>query len=536
MATTTIYTIESTDGESTLVIQPRTWNGQNGVFRDTDLTFYGNATPNWGEMFNENFYRLLENFACEQQSANTPKNETNLGANYKGINNPVEGQTWYNKSDGHLYVQRRPTSNIPSQGPDWERLPTDEDIAALTANDISGLSTLLDGKVSVSGDSMTGPLSFGGNLILGQSSDVNVAPDIFATGQMSLAAESGLNLIINSVNTNNGAFSVRTNAATVSGSTLLFSISKTGVVSVNANNYETLITGNDDALTNKKYVDDLFSGFGGTLNYVSKTGGDTMEGPFTVEDYDSNGSDFSVAIRANTGANLSLYTEHPTFGSSAPPSVVMYNSDNDNLLTGRPSNYYPYMRLTNRDGSFFRLEADRDDQGSGIGANTYTILDISQQNGIMSYYGRSMDPDTSFTNVIRTINASTTDIASHAKNLTTREYVDQEVSALALSGVKDYLANTVGYMWFENGIVYQWGSFATFSNGTPYVYYQTVTLPLSGMTAGFNVLASHNGTGGNRGGYDVYGYFTGGFNQIYLDSHHLYNFGAFWFVVGFKPA
>ena len=64
MADTTVYIINSTDGDTSFAIQPRSYDGPGGIQSTTALTLYGNAATNWGEKFNENFYHLLENFAC----------------------------------------------------------------------------------------------------------------------------------------------------------------------------------------------------------------------------------------------------------------------------------------------------------------------------------------------------------------------------------------------------------------------------------------------------------------------------------------
>jgi hypothetical protein len=141
MATAAVlYLLNSTDDDPDrrIVITPRAYDGPGGVQRTTDLTFYGNGAPNWGERFNENFYHLLENFAVAEvggsdgvanlSSPPAPKTETDLGGAPGagvGINNPVEGQLWYNKSRGLMYVYTgvqydggvgtatwKPTSNV----------------------------------------------------------------------------------------------------------------------------------------------------------------------------------------------------------------------------------------------------------------------------------------------------------------------------------------------------------------------------------------------------------------------------------------
>jgi len=144
MANTTIYLIDSTDGRTTFAIQPRTFDGFGGVQQHTDLTLYGNATPNWGELFNENFYKVLESFAIDKQgfdreNANPLLNtyfpndptphipqtqfDVNTSTPGLGINNPIEGQLWYNKTDSKLYVYSAATKTAgnpsPSLTPLW---------------------------------------------------------------------------------------------------------------------------------------------------------------------------------------------------------------------------------------------------------------------------------------------------------------------------------------------------------------------------------------------------------------------------------
>lgn len=165
MATTVIYTIDSTDGGATLVIQPRTINGANGVLRNTDLTLYGNATPNWGERFNENFYRMLENFACEEKggSPGVPQDEVDFGTEGLGVNIPLQGQLWFNKTgdvdapNGRLYVQTTPTADVATLGATWEGIAT--------ADEVGSLGSGLTDKVDRVGDTMTGKLTIAGGSI-----------------------------------------------------------------------------------------------------------------------------------------------------------------------------------------------------------------------------------------------------------------------------------------------------------------------------------------------------------------------------------
>lgn len=178
MAKTTIYLIDSTDGGTTFAIQPRTFDGIGGVQSTTDLTLYGNDAERWGERFNENFYQLLENFAIEQNTIfssivdvpPTPHDITSASQGGNGINNPIVGQHWFNKSDNKMYVYTvdgwkgtgsasTTKSPNPSSGDLWLNGST------TTLNYYNGsawvaVSSVTGGNfVSTTGDTMSGTLT-----------------------------------------------------------------------------------------------------------------------------------------------------------------------------------------------------------------------------------------------------------------------------------------------------------------------------------------------------------------------------------------
>lgn len=107
MPIATTYTIRPTQGTPIFTIRVGTAvgpvNPTPGVTDDpeTDLTFYGYGRTGWGQEVDQNFYKLLENFACEENpaAAGTPKNSTLLGGT-NGINKPVKGQLWFNTRTG----------------------------------------------------------------------------------------------------------------------------------------------------------------------------------------------------------------------------------------------------------------------------------------------------------------------------------------------------------------------------------------------------------------------------------------------------
>lgn len=105
------YTLNFTDPSKTKTITvPEYPPGVNAI--DTSLTFVGRAYPNYGRTVDENFLKLLENFASPASPAN-----------------PIEGQLWYDSgstslkvydgttwsSANRLYQQNtNPQTNVPS--------------------------------------------------------------------------------------------------------------------------------------------------------------------------------------------------------------------------------------------------------------------------------------------------------------------------------------------------------------------------------------------------------------------------------------
>lgn len=264
MATTVIYSVDSTDGGATLVIQPRTVNGANGVLRNTDLTLYGNATPNWGERFNENFYRLTESFACEDRTGlvpdepGVPLNEVDLNDIGLGVNNPLQGQLWFNKTDLGLYYQLTPTADLDTIPASWEKLAIGSDLTALE-------SALDADKVDRAGDlTLTGVHGYPSLFFNEGDGNVNVDPDIRMAGSGLIAADGHFYLNIASTTPpyTTGDFIIAKGAQTAAGSTELFKVQNDGLVlqSIDATVYSGLVSGGtDNSIPNRKYVNDEIS-------------------------------------------------------------------------------------------------------------------------------------------------------------------------------------------------------------------------------------------------------------------------------------
>jgi len=124
------YNVKNTSGTRTISIQQKQVNDSS-----SDVTLVGNSTVGWGEYFNQNYYRLTENFAVHEKSAfpGTPQNEDDLGSG-QGVNNPITGQLWYNISQQTLFLYN---------GTNWKGLPSisDSDLGDL-ANVDSNLSSI----------------------------------------------------------------------------------------------------------------------------------------------------------------------------------------------------------------------------------------------------------------------------------------------------------------------------------------------------------------------------------------------------------
>lgn len=303
MANTTIYLIDSTDGGTAFAIQPRTFDGVGGVQSNTDLTLYGNASASWGERFNENFYRMLEHFAVDQTTpfiiTNTappiPKTQTDLGVTGLGINTPVVGQQWFNKTDEKMYVYT--STGWKSTGTASTTQPT-----APTPGDF-----WFDGSASLMK---------------------------FWNGSIWVALETSA---------------------------------------------------------------------GGS--FVS-TAGDVMSGTLEIS---NNSANTQLNIHSDSGSILFMKSDSISFGASTPPSLLLYNPDNDPSVNSGNGTNWPYVRFTNRDNHYFTIEADNVFQ-AGTGN---TILFADQLTGALVYNTGEM-----------LMLASQISNITNNKHVATKEYVD----------------------------------------------------------------------------------------------------------------
>lgn len=93
-----LYTINFTNSSKTPISVAK---GEL-VTDKADVAFVGKTKREYGEIFNENVLHLLENFACPEDGSN-PGNPDLSVAFGALLENPVQGQIWYNTTDQRPY-------------------------------------------------------------------------------------------------------------------------------------------------------------------------------------------------------------------------------------------------------------------------------------------------------------------------------------------------------------------------------------------------------------------------------------------------
>ena len=96
------YTVKRTDQSNPEILVPK-----GSVNNDFGISILGKRRREYGQEFNENMLRLLENFACPSVDSSAPIDEqfpdVSQSTVSQAFNNPVVGQMWYNKSNNRLY-------------------------------------------------------------------------------------------------------------------------------------------------------------------------------------------------------------------------------------------------------------------------------------------------------------------------------------------------------------------------------------------------------------------------------------------------
>lgn len=296
-----IYTIKSTDGTLVFDISPKDYDGVGGTSQNTDLLLPGNNHFLWGDKLNQSLLRMLENFACEQNSANTPKTSVELGAG-QGINKPIVGQLWFNKTDNALYVYNTEET--------WVQLST-------------GGGGTTGNYLPLSGGTLTGPLTLSAN----PTNNLHAATKQYVDSEITSALTGGS----------------AGNYVAKSGDTM------TGFLTLHANP-----TSNMHAATKQyveQYVDDAISSGGGggsggldtttaDTRYVNVSG-DTMVGFLTLNANPTSGLHAATKQYVDSvagsggGGSTSEFTSGTTivfYQTTAPTGWTQITSINDRML------------------------------------------------------------------------------------------------------------------------------------------------------------------------------------------------------------
>lgn len=170
----TAYLIDNTAGTHSFVVLPGSLNGPGSVSHETDLRLYGLGAFSWGEGINENFYRLTENFACPESVLNpgNPMDAAELGRPGHGINDPIQGQLWFNTTSNTMMVFNGTTwisiggtivDSVAPTSPQPGNLWYDTITEQLMIWNGTAWESVADRYVLKTGDTMTGPLTLSGD-------------------------------------------------------------------------------------------------------------------------------------------------------------------------------------------------------------------------------------------------------------------------------------------------------------------------------------------------------------------------------------
>lgn len=111
----TDYNVKFTDTNKTPVLVSQ----DSQLDAGTDLVLFGRSFLEYGEQLNENLVKLLENFACPEDTPHVP----NTGAANETLTEPVEGQIWYNTTRGILYqwdgTEWQALTNVNAYAANW---------------------------------------------------------------------------------------------------------------------------------------------------------------------------------------------------------------------------------------------------------------------------------------------------------------------------------------------------------------------------------------------------------------------------------
>ena len=91
------YILKHTDSNKLKISVPKS----SLVVDEYDIALVGKTRLEYGEIFNENVLHVLENFACPEGAPNIPDYTVAFASL---LENPVEGQIWYNSTRERPYI------------------------------------------------------------------------------------------------------------------------------------------------------------------------------------------------------------------------------------------------------------------------------------------------------------------------------------------------------------------------------------------------------------------------------------------------
>jgi hypothetical protein len=338
---TTKYTITNTQGNLSFDINAGAASGPQETSARSDITFYGYGRVNWGQEVDKNFYKLLENFSCEQNTLSIiPKTKTQLGGTL-GINTPIIGQQWFNLTNSEMYVCINNT--LPTTSAYWSHLisETYADTRYLRIANVNTSYVNLNG----SNTPMTGYLTLYG----APTQDTHAATKLYVDSSVSTSAALFVRKAgdtMTSYLTLSGAPTQNLHAATKAYVDSM--VGATAYVKLDGSNtpmtgYLTLYgapTQNAHAAT-KLYVDSAISSLHNTITsetsvYVRKAG-DNMTGLLTITG-ETNGTDrmtvggfhqFGV-VSAGASTKTAYYNIGSSSGNATNPYIMFYSSGSTN--------------------------------------------------------------------------------------------------------------------------------------------------------------------------------------------------------------
>lgn len=121
------YVVQYTDTSKGTITIPR----KSLIDDEIDITLVGKDRIEYGQEFDENMLHLLENFSCPELTGSSPIAPDPDFAVNAILDNPIEGQTWYNSTQERLFVY---------DGDRWNPLGTNDDVGGNRGVILSGLS------------------------------------------------------------------------------------------------------------------------------------------------------------------------------------------------------------------------------------------------------------------------------------------------------------------------------------------------------------------------------------------------------------